>query len=147
MEEIDIARYTMSKEQFQGICEKKKKYFELVDAAYEKIKETKANIDTQIGLYEYLKKDIFEALKSGAKVEEFTTGIAVEIGKLMGDKVEGKYDLDAERLLLITFQTPVRPCSSTHPTQLLPRRNSLLLQITPGKTWKKRLRSPARRIS
>ena len=32
MEEMDVARFTMKKEQFKEICDKKKKYFELVDA-------------------------------------------------------------------------------------------------------------------
>ena len=60
MDEIDIARYTMSKEQFKEICDKKRRYFELVDAAVEKINTATAKPQEQLGLFNYFKKDIFE---------------------------------------------------------------------------------------
>ena len=103
MDEIDIARYTMSKEQFKEICDKKRRYFELVDAAVEKINTATAKPQEQLGLFNYFKKDIFEALNAEKKADELTASITEQIDKLIGDKTEGRNDLDAESIKKITL--------------------------------------------
>lgn len=98
MEEIDIARYTMKLPQFKEICRKKQRYFDFIDVAFEKIKAANPELKIQIGLYEYFKKDVFEAISSDTKSEDFAAYLQDEIDKLIGDKAEGKYDLDAKSI-------------------------------------------------
>ncbi len=96
MEEMDVARYTMSKEQFTELCAKKKKYFELVDICMENVVKYSDKIGVQLGLFEYLKKDIFENLEAEGSKEEFTAKISDELSKLVGDKAEGRNNISAE---------------------------------------------------
>ena len=103
MEEMDIARFTMTKEEFREACDKKRRYFELVDAAVEKINAATDKPKEQLGLFDYFKKDIFEALAAEKKTEELTTSITEQLDKLIGDKTEGRNDLDAESIRQITL--------------------------------------------
>ena len=103
IEEMDIARFTMTKPQFMDICDKKRRYFELVDICVEKINAVSPDIKVQVGLYDYFKKDIFEALKDETDKEQFANGIADQLDKLIGTKVEGRNDLSADDIKQITL--------------------------------------------
>ena len=103
MDEMDIARYTMTKEQFKEVCDKKRRYFELVDAAVLKINAVTDKPKEQLGLFNYFKKDIFEALSAGKKADELTGSISSQIDRLIGDKTEGRNDLGAESIREITL--------------------------------------------
>ena len=103
MDEIDIARYTMTKEQFKEVCDKKRRYFELVDAAVEKINAVTNKPKEQLGLFNYFKKDIFETLSAEKTADELTKSITEQLDRLIGDKTEGRNDLDAESIKTITL--------------------------------------------
>ncbi len=103
MDDMDIARFTMTKEQFKEVCDKKRRYFEMVDAVVLKINAATANPKEQLGLFNYFKKDIFEALSAEQKADELTQSVTEQIDRLIGDKTEGRNDLDAESIRKITL--------------------------------------------
>ncbi len=103
MAEMDIARFTMSKAQFAEICDKKKKYFKLVDVCVEKVESVSDDLKVQLGLFTYLKKDIFETLNSEKSSDELLLAITGEIDKILGDKVEGRNKLSAENIKKINL--------------------------------------------
>ena len=103
MDEMDIARYTMKKEEFKAVCDKKRRYFEFVDAAVEKINAKTAKPKEQLGLFDYFKKDIFEALAAEKNVDELTGSITEQLDRLIGDKTEARNGLDAESIRTITL--------------------------------------------
>ena len=96
LDEIDIARFTMPKQQFMELCSNKRRYFELVDACVEKITGASKDLKVQVGLFDYFRKDIFEALKAETGKEEFVKSVSDQLDKLIGSKVEGRKDLKAE---------------------------------------------------
>ena len=102
-EEMDIARFTMPKEQFMQLCDYKRRYYELVDACVEKIGEVSKDLKIQVGLFDYFRKDIYEAVKAETGKEDFVKSVSDQIDKLIGSKVEGRRDLTAEDIKQITL--------------------------------------------
>ncbi len=98
MEEINMARYTMKKEEFILLCDKKRKYYELVDACALCIKDASTELRVNFGLFEYFKKDIYEALQAESDLDQFKKNITEQISKLIGDGVEGRNDLSADKI-------------------------------------------------
>ncbi len=103
MEEMDIAYYTMNKEQFKEVCEKKKRYYELVDACVEKISAASEKLDVQFGLFEYFKKDIYDAIKEEKSTKDFTKSVTDQLEELIGDKVKDRNGLKAEDIKRFTL--------------------------------------------
>ena len=96
IEEMDMARYTMSKTQFKEICDKRRKYFEFLDVCAAKIEEANADLAVQLALFDYFKKDIFETFNEGGSTEKLTETITDEIANLIGDKVKDNGEIKAE---------------------------------------------------
>ena len=98
MEEMNMARFTMSKEDFLEICREKRQYFELADICGLKIEAACKDLGVRLGLFDYLKKDIFENINEDGKsdIEKFTKSIDDAVDKLIGDKVEKEGSLSEE---------------------------------------------------
>ncbi len=103
MEEMDIARFTMTKRKFKDICDRKRKYFELVDACVEKINESTKELKVQVGLFEYFKKDIYEAIKGETGKDELIKSVTEQMDKLIGKEVQGKNNLSADDIRKIAL--------------------------------------------
>ena len=103
MEEMDVARFTMSKDKFKEICDKKRKYFDFVDACVDVITKKTDKLKVQVGLFEYFKKDIFEAIETENSREQFTQIVSDQLDKLIGDKTEGRNNLSADDIREITL--------------------------------------------
>ena len=103
MEEMDMARFTMSKADYTEICDNKRKYFELVDACAAEMEKASKELKVQLGLFEYLKKDIYQAIESGTDTAKFTATVADEISKVIGDKVEKIDKLEAKDIQKIAL--------------------------------------------
>ena len=102
MDSMDIALYTMKIDQFREVCEKKKKQLELVDACVEKIQAKTKELKVQVGLYDYFKKDIYEALGGETQVDEFARSVEEQLDKLIGDGVKERNELSSDSIREIT---------------------------------------------
>lgn len=99
MEEMDMARFTMSLADYKEICDKKKKYFEAADRCALRIEEKSSDLDVQLGLFDLLKKDIFEAIKNDTDISKLEENITGQIDKLLGDKVALSYIPDSRAIM------------------------------------------------
>lgn len=105
MEEMNMARFTMSKEDFLEICREKKQYFELADICGQKIEQVSKDLGVRLGLFDYLKKDIFENINEDGKldIKKFTDSINDAVDKLVGDQVKAEGTLSKESIQKIAL--------------------------------------------